>query len=80
MKIGRSDSLKAIRAAHWQKMATEIGVGWPMLRERIADLSQRTLTAVQNAGLRSTSNDPATADRVAKIIEERATASLQGAG
>ncbi|MCC7193282.1 MAG: type II toxin-antitoxin system HipA family toxin [Phycisphaeraceae bacterium] len=79
MKIGRSDSLKTIKAAHWQKMATEIGVGWPMLRERIADLSQRTLTALQDAGLRSASNDPAATDRIAGIIEKRAAASLQGA-
>jgi serine/threonine-protein kinase HipA len=79
MKIGRSDSLKTIRAVHWQKMAAEIGVGWPMLRERIADLSQRILAALQDAGLRGISNDPATAHRVAGIIEERATASLGGA-
>ncbi|HTY61518.1 MAG TPA: type II toxin-antitoxin system HipA family toxin, partial [Acidobacteriota bacterium] len=38
MKIGKSDSIERITPAHWQKMAQESRVGWPMLRERIADL------------------------------------------
>lgn len=77
MKIGKSDSLDAITPAHWQKMAEETRVSWPMLRERIAALSQKTLTGLQDKGVREAANDTATVGRVAAIIEGRATSLVQ---
>ena len=69
MKIGKSDSLESITAAHWQKMAQETQVGWPMLRDRIGELGQRTLEVLRSDAVRRC---VAEAHRVASIIEQRA--------
>jgi serine/threonine-protein kinase HipA len=76
MKIGQSESMERITSANWQKMAAETGVGWPMLRERIADLSHKTLAALQDADVRKAANDAATVERIAGIIEARTTSLL----
>ncbi|HZL35161.1 MAG TPA: type II toxin-antitoxin system HipA family toxin [Tepidisphaeraceae bacterium] len=77
MKIGKSDSMETITPTHWQKMAVESGLSWPLLRERIADLSQRTLNCLRDDSLRGASNDTAIADHVSGIIEVRAMSFLQ---
>ena len=77
MKIGKSDSMETITPAHWQKMAEETRVNWPILRERMVDLSQKTLTGLQDKGVRQAANDTATVDRVTAIIEGRATSLVQ---
>lgn len=77
MKIGKSDSIETITPAHWQKMAKETRISWPMLRERIAALCQRTLTALRDTDLRKATDNAPTADRVAGIIEARASSLLQ---
>ncbi|MFI5378951.1 MAG: type II toxin-antitoxin system HipA family toxin [Tepidisphaerales bacterium] len=76
MKIGRSESMETITPAHWQKMAEETRVSWPMLRERIADLAHRTLTGLRDAPVRSAAQDTAATDHVAGIIEARASSWL----
>ena len=73
MKIGKSDSLETITPAHWQKMAEESRVSWPMPREIIVDHSQKTLAGLHDKGVRQPANDTATVDRVAAIIEGCAT-------
>jgi serine/threonine-protein kinase HipA len=78
MKIGKSDSIETVTPAHWQKMAQETHVSWPLLRERIADLSGRTLAELPNTRASIATNDLTTADRVAGIIEGRASSLLQG--
>jgi serine/threonine-protein kinase HipA len=77
MKIGLSESIETITPAHWQEMAQETRVGWPMLRERIADLCAKTIAALREAEVRGAANDASTADRVAGIIEERAASLLR---
>ncbi len=74
MKIGKSDSIESVMPEHWKKMAQEARLGWPMLRERIADLCGRTITGLSDAEVRGAISDVAASDRVAGIIEERATA------
>ena len=78
MKIGKSESIETITPAHWQKMAQECRVGWPMLRERIVDLCGKTIEGLRNEDVLGAANDPAMAERVAGIIQERAAALLQG--
>jgi len=68
MKIGKSDSIERITPAHWQTMAQESRVGWPMLRERIANLCGKVIEALQNKDLPAATNDLTTAERVAGII------------
>lgn len=80
MKIGRCDSLDTITPAHWQNMARECQIGWPMLQERMADLCDKTLEGLRRGEAQAATNDPAAAERVAHIIQERAQALLQGLG
>lgn len=77
MKIGKSDSMEAIASIHWQKMARECGVGWPMLRERIADLCAKVISELGRKDIFRTTNDPTTTERVAGIVQLRATALLK---
>jgi len=77
MKIGPSESIETITPAHWQEMAQETRVGWPMLRERIADLCGKTIAGLRRTEVRGAANDASTADRVAGIIEERASSLLR---
>jgi hypothetical protein len=58
-------------------MAQETRVGWPMLRERIVNLCGNTIAGLRNTGVRGAANDLTTVDRVAGIIEERASSLLQ---
>ena len=37
MKIGGSESVNAFTIGDWKKMAKKSGLGWPMIRERIAE-------------------------------------------
>jgi hypothetical protein len=58
-------------------MAQECRVGWPMLRERIADLCGKTIEGLKSKEVLAASNDLAMAERVADIIQERAASLLQ---
>ncbi len=77
MKIGKSDSIERITPAHWQTMTRESRVGWPMLRERIANLCGKVIDGLQNKDLLAATNDLTMAERVAGIIQERATSLLR---
>ena len=77
MKIGHCDSIDAITPAHWQMMAQETRLGWPMIRERMAELCSNTVAALREPRMRSAAIDEAMVERVAKIVVERATAMLQ---
>jgi serine/threonine-protein kinase HipA len=77
MKIGKSDSIERITPAHWQKMAQESRVGWPMLRERIAHLCGKVIDGLQNKDLLAATNDITMAERVAGIIQKRAASLLR---
>ncbi len=90
MKIGKSDSIETITPAHWQKMAQECRVGWPMLRERIGDLCGKVIEGLRNKDVQAphqslrhgagqaAANDLAMAERVDGIIQERAESLLRG--
>lgn len=45
MKIGSADSINAFAVAEWKKMAGTTHLGWPLLRERMSEMSR----SVQNA-------------------------------
>ena len=78
MKIGKSESIETITPAHWQRMAHESRVGWPMLRERIVDLCGRTIAGLRDKDLRNAASDAGAVERVAGIIEARASSLLKG--
>lgn len=77
MKIGQNDSIETVTPAHWRKMAQEVRVGWPMLRERMMDLCGKTIAGLRREDVLNAPNDAAMAGRVAGIVEERASSLLQ---
>ena len=77
MKIGKSDSIETIAPEHWRKMAQESRVGWPMLRERIVDLCGKCIDGLRSQDVLGAARDPAMAERVAGIIQDRAASLLQ---
>jgi serine/threonine-protein kinase HipA len=78
MKIGKSESIKTITTVNWQKMIKETDLGWPMLKQRILDLSQKTADALQKSQLKNTIDSDSKCRHVADIIEERASFMIQG--
>jgi serine/threonine-protein kinase HipA len=73
MKIGTCESLETLTTAHWQKMTQDSRLGWPMVRERLANLSRATLSGLRQSAVRESLFDDAMATRVAEIIEQRAS-------
>lgn len=73
MKIGKSDSIETITPEHWQKLAAETKVSWPLPRQRIGHLSQRTLDALANDDLRTAATDDAVFDKAKSLITARAS-------
>jgi len=49
-----------------------------MLRERIMDLCGKCIDGLQNEDVLAAANDPAMAERVAGIVQERAGSLLRG--
>lgn len=77
MKIGQGESLDLVTTAHWQKMAQETRLGWPMIRNRMAELAKSILDAMNETRAKSGTIDKKMSDCVVSIISERATAMLQ---
>jgi len=46
MGIGHGKNINDLNTAHFKRMAEECRLGWPMVRERIHDLTSRTLQAI----------------------------------
>jgi serine/threonine-protein kinase HipA len=77
MKIGRGESIEAIAPAHWRRMTEETRLGWPMVRERMADLCRKTVDRLRDPGVRSAANEKTTVDRVTGIVEKCASSLLE---
>ncbi len=73
MKIGSCDAITNITPAHWQKMAKETNLGWPMIRERIKELSHRTLEVVRNLSRLDPALNQNMIQTVTETITKRAT-------
>jgi len=58
-------------------MTQEARLGRPMVRGRIAGPCQEAIAGPRDSGVRSAANDEATDDRVAGIVEERASSLLR---
>jgi serine/threonine-protein kinase HipA len=50
MRIGGCKTLREITSSHWKKMAEQSGLGWPMIRERIAILCEKTEQKIESVG------------------------------
>jgi serine/threonine-protein kinase HipA len=76
MKIGRSRSITRVTATHWQKMAVECRIGWPMLRDRVSVLCHKLTVVLERGELIDTSNDRTVAHNLTAVILERASGTL----
>ena len=47
MKIGAARTLAEVSPEHFKQLSAEAGLGWPMVRERLASLSERTANAIR---------------------------------
>jgi serine/threonine-protein kinase HipA len=77
MKIGGGAVLDAITNEHWQKMAKEAQLGWPMIRERMVELSHRIIKTIELLQSQKGAAADNMVDRVAGIIFKRASAMSQ---
>jgi serine/threonine-protein kinase HipA len=55
MKIGTAGSLAEVSPEHFKQLAIEAKLSWPQLRERLADLCQKTIEAIQSDELSNSS-------------------------
>jgi hypothetical protein len=76
MQIGRSESILTIAPARWQKMARESSVGWPMPRERTADLCGKVLEELQDQEVLAASDR--NGGGATGLMQERSASSLPG--
>jgi serine/threonine-protein kinase HipA len=78
MKIGRSESIETITAVHWKKMSEESKIGWPMVRDRIRQISQAVADNIRPIEEQCASQNPSKTLEVADIIRRRAESIQQG--
>ena len=48
MKIGSARSLAEVSPEHFKQLSAEAKLGWPMVRERLAELYRKTSTAIRS--------------------------------
>ena len=72
MNIGHGKHVNDLNALHYKRLAEECGLGWPMVRERVQDLTGRVATAVKDQHDRiQGSTDSKVANNVCGHIAER---------
>jgi len=55
MKIGSAVSLAEVSPEHFKQLSIEAKLSWPMLRERLTDLCQKTVDAIRSDAIPNTS-------------------------
>ncbi len=70
MKIGGAKTLNDINLECWQKMAEKNGLSWPMMREKLVEVSQQIIDKLDDVKSDIKSSDMT--DNVAEIIYQRA--------
>ena len=71
MKIGGCKTLKEITFGHWQKMAKETGLGWPMVRERIGTLCERVTAGLEPVSAAMAEMDPAMVEKICETVRRQ---------
>ncbi len=72
MKIGNCKSINAFQVSDWQVMAKKAGLGWPMVRERMAEACIRISKEIGDVRSRIEVDDAATGEKPEEIIIARA--------
>ncbi|MEO8616780.1 MAG: type II toxin-antitoxin system HipA family toxin [Luteolibacter sp.] len=76
MKIGSAGSLAEVSPEHFKQLSAEAKLGWPMVRERLADLCLKTAAAIRSAEIPAASAIAAEttlhrAERMLRLMDER---------
>ena len=77
MKIGSCDSVNAFTVGDWKKMAVHAGLGWPMLRERMAETSHAILKELDTVRMQTREHSGEMAERLHEIIGGRSKRVLE---
>lgn len=77
MKIGRSDSIDAVRLEHWQKMSKDCDLEWSMVKEQLTRLCCRIQTSLSDPALRKATGDDLIFERISGIILKQVAFQLQ---
>ncbi|MDP8236603.1 MAG: type II toxin-antitoxin system HipA family toxin [Candidatus Erginobacter occultus] len=77
MKIGGCDSIHAFSLGDWKKMAGKSGLGWPMLRERMAKNCQAVLSKLDIVRQLTGNHGEETAQKLEKNIGYRSSKMLE---
>jgi len=71
MKIGGCKTLKEMSSAHWQKMAKETGLGWPMVRERIGTFCDQVAANLESVATAVRELDAAMVEKIAQTVRQQ---------
>ena len=71
MNVGNSKKINEVTPDHFREMTGEAGLGWPMVRERMASLCENVHGALEDHDLERTSVDPPMAGQVASLVAQR---------
>ncbi len=77
MKIGGCNSVNAFTIGDWKKMAKINGLGWPMIKERMAESCQRVLMKLDEVQTQTSTYDEPMATFLHDTISKRALRMLK---
>jgi serine/threonine-protein kinase HipA len=72
MKIGGCKSVNAFTIGDWRKMARQNGLGWPMMRERMAECCHNILKEIDKVYIQTREYNKTMATSLHKTIKDRA--------
>ncbi len=77
MKIGGCDSVNAFTIGDWKKMAKTTGLGWPMVRDRMAESCHRVLKSIDEVQATTIEYNESMITSLHETIEGRAGKMLE---
>lgn len=77
MKIGGGESVNAFAVGEWRKMAEETGLGWPVIRERMAETSRAMLNTLDPVEAQARGYSEDMARRIHEIVGYRSNRMLK---
>ena len=77
MKIGGCESVNAFTIGDWKKMANKAGLGWPMIRERMAETSHAILNELDTVQMQTREFTGEMAKKLHEITGDRSARMLQ---
>ena len=80
MKIGDGESVNAFSPSDWKKTAVQAGLGWPLLRERLAETSRAVLKEVEGVERQIGEHGVPGARRLSDFLGARAARMIEALG